>query len=165
MREFDLVPQKTFETLQMMKKPGTFGSTVPKGDFSRLSGDRLKDAKKSAFFDEVAETGRPDWKKAPREVKSQYRGIFLILFSIPIILIPGWEIYKRLSGRSTKKVQEGELGDDYSIRRFDEHEKWKTERDSFLYKIFGKDFYLDGFTAKTMKRDDQGKNDVMETKK
>ncbi|KAM9910972.1 hypothetical protein OXX69_003964 [Metschnikowia pulcherrima] len=116
-----------------MKKPGTFGSTVPKGDFSRLSGDRLKDAKKSAFL--------TNWPKSAVSTG------------------------KRPPARSTKKVQEGELGDDYSIRRFDEHEKWKTERDSFLYKIFGKDFYLDGFTAKTMKRDDQGKNDVMETKK
>ncbi|GEQ69935.1 hypothetical protein JCM33374_g3611 [Metschnikowia sp. JCM 33374] len=148
-----------------MKKPGTFGSSVPKGDFSRLSGQKLKDAKKSAFFDELAETGRPDWKKAPREVKSQYRGIFLILFSIPIILIPGWEIYRRLSGRSTKKVQEGELGDDNSIRKFDEQEKWKTERDSFLYKIFGKDFYLDGFTAKTMKRDETKPSDVSPEKR
>ncbi|OBA18955.1 hypothetical protein METBIDRAFT_28566, partial [Metschnikowia bicuspidata var. bicuspidata NRRL YB-4993] len=111
-------------------------------------------AKKSAFFEEMVETGRPNWKKAPPEVKARSRGVFLILLSIPVILVPGWEIYRRLSGRSTKKVQVGELGDDKSIRKFDEIEKWETERDSILYKIFGRDFYLDGFTAKTMKQDE-----------
>lgn len=58
-----------------------------------------------------------------------------------------------MSGQSTKKVQQGEILEDKTIRYFDEEEKWNVERSSWLYKIFGRDPYLDGFTSKTMKDD------------
>lgn len=144
-----------------MKKPSRFqnSSFHREGQVGNVSERPQKpNPAQSAFFTELAETGRPDWKKAPAEVRTRYRGIFMILLSIPFLLLPGWEIYRRVSGRSTKKVQEGEVMDDRSVRKFDEMEKWKVEKSSFMYKLFGKDFYLDGFTSKSMKSDEDSKD-------
>ena len=110
------------------------------------------------FFSELVQTGKPNWKKAPAAVKNRYNGIFLILFSIPILLLPGWELYRRINGKSTKKVQEGEVIEGRTVRKFDEAEKWQVERNSIMYKIFGKDFFLDGFTSKTMHEDESKKS-------
>lgn len=112
------------------------------------------DAPKTEFFTQLVETGKPNWKLAPAAVKSRYNGIFLVLFSIPFILLPGWELYRRLGGKSTKKVQQGEIVEGKQVRKFDEVEKWQVEKESFMYKIFGRDFFLDGFTSKTMHGDD-----------
>ncbi|KAK7680988.1 hypothetical protein QCA50_015824 [Cerrena zonata] len=84
-------------------------------------------ARESQFVKELVETGKPNWKLAPKEVKS-----------------------RRLEGKSTRKVQEGEILENGDVRKFDEAEKWSTEKNSILYKIFGRDFFLDGFTSKTM---------------
>lgn len=111
-------------------------------------------APKSEFFTQLVETGKPNWKLAPAAVKSRYNGIFLVLFSIPFILLPGWELYRRLGGKSTKKVQQGEIVEGKQVRKFDEVEKWQVEKESFMYKIFGRDFFLDGFTSKTMRPED-----------
>lgn len=106
--------------------------------------------KDSEFVRELAETGRANWKKAPKAIKTRYYGVYMVLFSIPILLLPLYELYRRLEGKSTKKVQQGELDENMEIRKFDEHEKWLTERDSWMYRIFGRDFFLDGFTSKTL---------------
>lgn len=111
---------------------------------------------KDEFFTELVETGKPNWKKAPTAVKRRYNGIFLILFSIPILLLPGWELYRRINGKSTKKVQEGEVLEGKKVRKFDEAEKWQVEKNSIMYKIFGRDFFLDGFTSKTMNPENEG---------
>lgn len=105
----------------------------------------------SEFIKELVETGRANWSKAPKAVKQRYNGIFLILFSIPIIAFSTFEMVRRLEGRSTKKIRQGEVLDNNDIRKYGEVEKWQVERDSIMYKIFGKDFFLDGFTSKTMK--------------
>lgn len=130
-----------------MKKPGTFSGRAPK----------TPESPPDPFIHELIETGRANWKKAPKEVRTRYRGIFLILFSIPFILLPGWEMGKRVTGHSTKKVQEGEILENGVVRKFDEAEKWKTEKESLMYKIFGKDFYLDGFTKDSMTEEKSGK--------
>lgn len=111
-------------------------------------------APKNEFFTQLVETGKPNWKLAPSAVKTRYNGIFLVLFSIPFILLPGWEMYRRLGGKSTKKVQQGEIVEGKQVRKFDETEKWQVEKESFMYKIFGRDFFLDGFTSKTMRAED-----------
>lgn len=111
---------------------------------------------RETFLRGLVETGKADWKAAPKEIKTRYKGIYYVLFSIPILLIPGYELYRRVSGTSTKKVQEGEyLGSEGGIRKFSEEEKWEVERNSLMYKIFGRDFFLDGFTSKSM--DDESK--------
>lgn len=102
------------------------------------------------FVQELAETGRANWKKAPKELKNRYYGIYMVMFSIPLIAISSWEMYRRLEGKSTKKVQEGEMLDGQLVRKYDEVEKWSTEKNSLMYRIFGRDFFLDGFTSKTM---------------
>lgn len=109
--------------------------------------------KQDPFFTELVETGRPNWKKAPAAVKKRYNGLFMILVSIPILLLPGWELYRRLSGKSTKKVRKGEIIEGHEVRDFDEAEKWQREKNSIMYKIFGRDFFLEGFTKNTMKKD------------
>lgn len=111
----------------------------------------------SEFIKELVETGKANWKKAPSAVKKRYNGIFLILVSIPILFMSTSEMIRRLEGRSTKKVRQGELLENNEIRKYDEVEKWQVEKSSFMYKIFGKDFFLDGFTSKTMKSDDEVK--------
>lgn len=115
--------------------------------------------KESDFIKELRETGRANWKKAPKEVKTRYRGIYLIMFSIPLIVIPSYELWRRLTGRSVKKIQQGELLEGQQIRHFDEDEKWEVEKNSILYKIFGHDFFQDGFTSKTMKKHNWKKDD------
>lgn len=109
--------------------------------------------KDSEFIQELVQTGKANWKKAPQAVKSRYYGIYMILFSIPILLLPSYEIWRRLEGKSTKQVQKGEIVEGQQVRQFDEQEKWETEKKSLMYKIFGRDFFLDGFTSKTMKQD------------
>ena len=56
-------------------------------------------------------------------------------------------------------MQKGEILEGQQVRPFDEREKWEKEKNSFMYKIFGRDFFLDGFTSKTMKKDEQNGND------
>lgn len=137
-----------------MEKPSKFtNSSFHKESRSEIPLKKTKaktSSPKDEFFTELVETGRPNWKKAPSAVKKRYNGIFLILFSIPILLLPGWELYRRINGTSTKKVQEGEVIEGKKVRKFDEAEKWQVEKNSIMYKIFGKDFFLDGFTSKTM---------------
>lgn len=81
------------------------------------------------------------------------------MFSIPVILIPSYEIYRRLEGKSTKRVQEGELLEGNEVRKFDEVEKWQVEKNSLMYKIFGRDFFLDGFTSRTMNPEKNNEKD------
>lgn len=107
-------------------------------------------ARESQFVKELVETGKPNWKLAPKEVKSRYYGIYMILLGLPIFLVLSTVLYRRLEGKSTRKVQEGEILENGDVRKFDEAEKWSTEKNSILYKIFGRDFFLDGFTSKTM---------------
>lgn len=121
-----------------------------------LSSKPKPKAKDSEFIQELVETGRANWKKTPKAVKTRYYGIYLILFSIPLIIIPSVEMYRRLEGKSTKKIRQGEVLEGQEIRKFDEAEKWKVEKDSWMYKIFGRDFFLDGFTSKTMEDDNKG---------
>ncbi|KAF6069554.1 hypothetical protein FOB64_003196 [Candida albicans] len=64
--------------------------------------------KDSPFVEELVLTGRPNWKKAPQQIKQRYKGIYLILLSIPIMGITTFEIIRRLEGKSTKKIQQGE---------------------------------------------------------
>lgn len=113
---------------------------------------------KSDFVKELAETGRANWKKAPKELKGRYYGMYMVLFLIPLIFISSYEMYRRLEGKSTKKVQEGEMLDGQQVRKYSEEEKWQTEKNSFMYKLFGRDFFLDGFTSKTMK-EEKGKEE------
>ena len=115
--------------------------------------------KDSEFILELVQTGKANWKKAPAAVRNRYYGIYMILFSIPILLLPSYEIWRRLEGKSTKQVQKGEILEGQQVRPFDEREKWEKEKNSFMYKIFGRDFFLDGFTSKTMKKDEQNGND------
>lgn len=103
------------------------------------------------FLKSLRDTGKLNWKKAPKEIKTRYYGMYAVLFSIPIIIISSYEMYRRLEGKSTKKVQQGEILEDRTIRKFDEAEKWKVEKESIMYRIFGRDFFLDGFTSRTMK--------------
>ncbi|CAI5757005.1 unnamed protein product [Candida verbasci] len=109
------------------------------------------------FIYELIQTGKPNWSKAPPELKQRYKGIFLVLLGIPLMFIPTMILMNRLQGKSTKKVQIGEQGKDGIRREFSEQEKWTTEKNSIMYKLFGKDFFLDGFTSKTMKNDDKTK--------
>ncbi|KAI5970873.1 hypothetical protein CANMA_000033 [Candida margitis] len=120
---------------------------------------KLKNAKpkESPFVHELVLTGRPNWDKAPPQLKQRYKGIFLVLLSVPIILITSFEMYQRLEGQSTKKIQQGEKLPNGVNRDFEESEKYKVEKESFMYKLFGKDFFLDGFTSKTMKADNNEK--------
>lgn len=104
----------------------------------------------SEFIKELVETGRANWTKAPKAVKQRYNGIFLILFSIPVLALSTFEMVRRLEGKSTKKIRQGEVLDNQDIRKYDEREKWQVEKNSLMYKIFGRDFFLDGFTSKTM---------------
>lgn len=138
-----------------MKKPGKFANSSfhKEGRPANVEAERPRKpvTPRDEFFTELVKTGRPNWKKAPSAVKQRYNGIFLILFSIPIMTLSGWELYRRMEGKSTKKVQEGEIIHGKEVRKFDEAEKWQKEKDSILYKIFGRDFFLDGFTSKTMK--------------
>lgn len=140
-----------------MKKPGKFANSSfhKEGRVVNNEPPKKPTTPKDEFFTELVKTGRPNWKKAPTAVKQQYNGILLILFSIPIMALSGWELYRRVEGKSTKKVQEGEIVQGKEVRKFGEAEKWQREKDSVLYKIFGRDFFLDGFTSKTMKRDDK----------
>ncbi|QEL63401.1 hypothetical protein CJJ09_005602 [Candidozyma auris] len=122
-----------------MKKPGKFanspfhreGRTGEKASLQPQNPQSPKDE----FFSELVKTGRPNWKKAPSAVKQRYNGIFMILFSIPIMALSGWELYRRMEGKSTKKVQEGEIIQGKEVRKFDEAEKWQREKDSLLFKI------------------------------
>ncbi|EMG45379.1 hypothetical protein G210_4439 [Candida maltosa Xu316] len=111
----------------------------------------------SPFVEELVLTGRPNWKKAPPQLKQRYRGIFLVLLSIPIIGMSSFEIIRRLEGKSTKRVRQGERLPDGTNRNYSEEEKIKVEQESVMYKIFGKDFFLDGFTSKTRKSESEKK--------
>lgn len=140
-----------------MKTPNDFkpSSFHKKGRDTRPEPQRTPMSREQAtnrtFLKGIVETGRPNWKAAPQEIKTRYRGIYFILFSIPVLLLPGYELYRRISGRSTKKVQQGEyLGSDKGIRKFSEEEKWEVERNGIMYKIFGRDFFLDGFTSRSI---------------
>ena len=113
--------------------------------------------KESPFVQELVLTGRPNWEKAPPQLKQRYKGIFLVLLSVPIIFITSFEMYQRLEGQSTKKIQQGEKLPNGVNRDFDEVEKYKVEKESVMYKLFGKDFFLDRFTSKTMKVDNDDK--------
>lgn len=117
----------------------------------------VKKTENSEFIKELVETGKANWKKAPPEVKKRYNGIFLILFSIPILFMSTSEMIRRLEGTSTKKIRQGELLENQEIRKYDEVEKWQVEKNSLMYRIFGRDFFLDGFTSKTMKSDNEKK--------
>lgn len=136
----------------MSSKPSKFDNSPfhREGKLAYIKSKPKPKSKDSEFIQELVETGRANWKKAPKAVKTRYYGIYMIMFSIPVILIPSYEIYRRLEGKSTKKVQEGELLDGNEVRKFDEVEKWQVEKNSLMYKIFGRDFFLDGFTSKTM---------------
>lgn len=68
-----------------------------------------------------------------------------------MIIFPLIEIYKRLEGKLVKKVRQGELLEGQEVRPYSEDEKWQNERNSLMYKLFGKDWFLEGFTLKTMK--------------
>lgn len=114
---------------------------------------------RSNFIQELVETGRADWKKAPVAIKKRYNGLYMVFLSIPVIILSSYEMYRRLEGKSTKKVQEGEIIDGHMVRKFDEKEKWEVEEKSLMYKIFGKDFFLDGFTSKTMNKNASKKED------
>ena len=129
---------------------------TPKDIPSQASSSLLK-PQDSPFVEELVLTGRPNWKKAPQQIKQRYKGIYLILLSIPIIGITTFEIIQRLEGRSTKKIQQGERLPNGINRDFDEQEKIKVEKESIMYKIFGKDFFLDGFTSKTIKNNSEKK--------
>lgn len=137
-----------------MKSPNSFKTSSFHRQGRNTTPEKPKSpeaAARETFLKGLVETGKPNWKTAPKEIKTRYRGIYLVLFSIPILFIPGYELYRRVSGKSTKKVQEGEfLGGDKGIRKFSEEEKWEVERNSWMYKIFGRDFFLDGFTKKSM---------------
>lgn len=147
----------------MSQKPSKFDNSPfhREGKSAYVKPKPKPKAKDSEFIQELVETGRANWKKAPKAVRTRYYGIYMIMFSIPVILIPSYEIYRRLEGKSTKKVQEGELIDGNEVRKFDETEKWQVEKNSLMYKLFGKDFFLDGFTSKTMdpqkSKDDRSK--------
>ncbi|CCE73282.1 Piso0_000313 [Millerozyma farinosa CBS 7064] len=111
------------------------------------------------FLKGLVETGRVDWEKAPKAIRTRYTGIYLVLVSIPIITLSSYELYRRLEGKSTKKVQEGELVDGKEVRKFDEIEKWQVEKNSLMYRLFGKDFFLDGFTSKTINKNSTDEQD------
>ncbi|KAL6450910.1 hypothetical protein SBY92_001158 [Candida maltosa Xu316] len=118
---------------------------------------RIPATQHSPFVEELVLTGRPNWKKAPPQLKQRYRGIFLVLLSIPIIGMSSFEIIRRLEGKSTKRVRQGERLPDGTNRNYSEEEKIKVEQESVMYKIFGKDFFLDGFTSKTRKSESEKK--------
>ncbi|RLV87991.1 hypothetical protein JA9_002558 [Meyerozyma sp. JA9] len=115
--------------------------------------------KDSEFISELVQTGKANWKKAPTAVRNRYYGIYMILFSIPILILPSYEIWRRLEGKSTKQVQKGEILEGQQVRPFDEREKWEKEKNSLMYRIFGRDFFLDGFTSKTMRGKEDEKNE------
>lgn len=110
-------------------------------------------AASSPFIRGLIDTANPSWKLAPPELRRRYRGIYLILVSVPIILVLLYELYRRLEGKSVKRVRKGEILEGDDIRLYSETEKWAQEKDSWSYKLFGKDWFLDGFTSKTMKED------------
>ncbi|CAK7900475.1 hypothetical protein CAAN1_23S01882 [[Candida] anglica] len=140
-----------------MSKPPDFHNSpfLRNGAGSRVSSKPKPKPKpaNSEFLQSLLDTGRPNWKKAPKELKIRYYGVYAVLFSIPIVFISSYEMYRRLEGKSTKKVQEGEILEDRQVRTFGEKEKWEVEKNSLMYRIFGRDFFLDGFTSKTMNKD------------
>lgn len=145
-----------------MTKPGKFSNSSfhkegrkPQVTTTSTTTTPPSKPKDSEFVQELVATGRANWKKAPKAVKTRYYGIYMILFSIPFIVIPTIEMYRRLEGKSTKKVRQGELLEGHEIRKYDEAEKWQVEKDSLMYKLFGRDWFLDGFTSKTMKNEKQ----------
>jgi hypothetical protein len=105
------------------------------------------------FVQNLKNGGRLNLRSAPRAIKTRYYGMYAVLFSIPVIFVSSLEMYRRLEGTSSKKMQEGEILEDRLVRKFDEAEKWLVERQSLMYRLFGKDFFLDGFTSKTMEGD------------
>lgn len=145
-----------------MSRPGKFSNSSfhKEGRLGNITSTSAKvtppkSGPDAEFYEEIVQTGRVNWKKAPKAVKTRYTGIWLVLVSIPLLLIPSWEMYRRLEGTSTRKVRQGELLDGQEVREFDETEKWKVEKEGIIYKIFGKDWFLDGFTSKTMKKNDE----------
>lgn len=116
-----------------------------------------KEEARSDFIKELVQTGKANWKIAPSDLKRRYNGIYMILLAIPVVLVTSVELYRRLEGKSTKKIQQGEILDNGEVRKFDELEKYKVEKQSWSYRLFGKDFFLDGFTSKTMKDESKEK--------
>lgn len=113
--------------------------------------------KSSPFVEELVQTGRPNWQKAPPQIKQRYKGIYLILLSLPVLGVTSFEMYRRLEGKSTKKIQQGERLPHGGNRDFDEQEKINVEQNSLMYKIFGRDFFTDGFTSQTRKQTSEKK--------
>lgn len=118
---------------------------------NRPKGKPQSSTKSSPFVEELVQTGRPNWKKAPPQIKQRYKGIYLVLLSIPVLGVTSFEMYRRLEGRSAKKIQQGERLPNGMNRDFDEEEKIKVEQNSLMYRIFGRDFFTEGFTSQTRK--------------
>lgn len=122
-----------------------------KSSSNRPKGKPQSNTKSSPFVEELVQTGRPNWKKAPPQIKQRYKGIYLVLLSIPVLGVTSFEMYRRLEGRSAKRIQQGERLPNGMNRDFDEEEKIKVEQNSLMYRIFGRDFFTEGFTSQTRK--------------
>ncbi|RCK63840.1 hypothetical protein Cantr_10772 [Candida viswanathii] len=129
----------------------------PKGP-NNPSSKKTTPPKDSPFVEELVQTGRPNWQKAPPQLKQRYRGLHLILLSIPVLLITSVEMYRRLEGKATKKVQQGELLPNGTSRDFNEAEKRKVEESSWASKLFGIDFFAEGVTSRTRKPSSDSKD-------
>ena len=93
------------------------------------------------FYSSLIETGKPEWKKAPKELKIRAYGVYGMLLAIPVFVVSLYEIYRRLDGKSTKKIQEGEILDDRLVRWYDKEEKEEKEENSMMFRLFGRDFF------------------------
>ncbi|KAG7194849.1 uncharacterized protein KQ657_003951 [Scheffersomyces spartinae] len=102
------------------------------------------------YYRKFRETGKINWKHMPQLLKTRARGVLMIFGALPLVIVTGYELWRRLEGKSVKRVQRGELTDDRQVIPWDEEKIWQTERNSWYYKLFGRDYFLDGFTSDTM---------------
>lgn len=120
----------------------------------------LKGQSQSQFSKQLVMATSSGSNSAPNVLKQRNMGIYLVLLSIPILFILLYELYRRLEGKSFKRIRQGERRENDKVRYYSEAEKYTNERQSWSYKLFGKDWFLDGFTSKTMcnqKKEDKEK--------
>ncbi|CDK24247.1 unnamed protein product [Kuraishia capsulata CBS 1993] len=79
-----------------------------------------------------------DMKKVPKEVMMRGRGLQMIIVSIPLIIFPGLELYRRYFQGGERKIQVGEYNPRTGvIREFDEEEKMAVHKSRWITRIFG----------------------------
>ncbi|CAY69254.1 Hypothetical protein PAS_chr2-1_0614 [Komagataella phaffii GS115] len=88
----------------------------------------------SPLWQEVEMSGK---KTLPKEVIQRGRYIQLIIFGLPLVILPGYELYQRIFNGKERKIQQGEILSDGTLREFSEYEKYEVHKNSWLTRIFG----------------------------